>query len=374
MNNWINIPLKQGQCSKQAHADLPQGSFEREIGREGFFGPATHIYHAHRPTSWLEFDGPIRPRAFDLSKHEQQTPCPSSACPILCNADCKIGYWNLDTAMPDLYRNADGDQLMFVHQGCGELFCDYGHMTYRDGDYLLIPRGTLWRIEPKQASAFLLIEATGSAFKLPDRGILGQHAQFDPAILEYPQLNQAFIDQQGEQSWKVRIKARQAISTMRFGFNPLDAIGWKGQLSVFKLNWRDIRAVMSDRYHLAPSAHTSFVAPGFVVCTFTPRPIESDPGALKVPFFHSNDDYDEFLFYHRGQFFSRDNIHPGMSTLHPAGFAHGPHPKAFATGQTNQRKATDEVAVMVDTRQALNVEETAESFEWTGYVNSWQEA
>ena len=114
--------------------------------------------------------------------------------------------------------------------------------------------------------------------------------------------------------------------------------------------------------------------PRFVVCTFCPRPIETDPGALKVPFFHSNDDYDEVIFYHRGQFFSRDNIHPGMITLHPSGIPHGPHPKAFETGAKAARKETDEVAVMIDTRDALDVAPAAESVEWAGYVDSWKGA
>ena len=121
-----------------------------------------------------------------------------------------------------------------------------------------------------------------------------------------------------------------------------------------------------------PTAHTTFVAPRFIVCTFTPRPIESDPGALKVPFFHNNDDYDEVIFYHRGEFFSRDNIHPGMITLHPAGITHGPHPKAFVTGARRARESTDEVAVMVDARDALEVSESARQVEWEAYVDSWR--
>ncbi|MGD8568591.1 MAG: homogentisate 1,2-dioxygenase, partial [Gammaproteobacteria bacterium] len=109
-------------------------------------------------------------------------------------------------------------------------------------------------------------------------------------------------------------------------------------------------------------------------CTFCPRPLESDPGALKVPFFHSNDDYDEVIFYHRGQFFSRDNIHPGMVTLHPSGLPHGPHPKAFETGDKGTHKETDEVAVMIDTRDAIQVDDLPDGVEWGEYVNSWKTA
>jgi homogentisate 1,2-dioxygenase len=128
---------------------------------------------------------------------------------------------------------------------------------------------------------------------------------------------------------------------------------------------------MSHRYHVPPSAHTTFVANRFVVCTFAPRPFESDPGAIKVPFFHNNDDYDEVLFYHAGEFFSRDNIHPGMLTLHPCGFTHGPHPKALKKMLKQDNPGTNEYAVMVDTRDALEVSDAAAGVEWGEYHQSW---
>jgi homogentisate 1,2-dioxygenase len=129
---------------------------------------------------------------------------------------------------------------------------------------------------------------------------------------------------------------------------------------------------MSHRYHLPPSAHTTFVADRFVVCTFVPRPIESDPGALKVPFYHNNDDYDEVLFYHAGDFFSRDNIKPGMMSFHPCGFTHGPHPKAFQAGLNHAKTFAEEVAVMIDTRDSLHPNSDLESVEWKEYVDSWR--
>ena len=122
---------------------------------------------------------------------------------------------------------------------------------------------------------------------------------------------------------------------------------------------------------MPPSAHTTFLAGRFVVCTFVPRPFETDPGALKVPFFHSNNDFDEVIFYHAGSFFSRDNIHPGMVSFHPCGFPHGPHPKALANAFKQKAEATDEVAVMIDTRDPLDIAPEAESVEWLEYVQSW---
>jgi homogentisate 1,2-dioxygenase len=185
-------------------------------------------------------------------------------------------------------------------------------------------------------------------------------------------MDAAFRAQQTDDPWRVVVKRAGRLSTIAYPFNPLDALGWHGDLCVVRLNVRDIRPLMSHRYHLPPSAHTTFVGRNFVVCTFVPRPIESDPGALKVPFFHNNDDYDEVIFYHRGEFFSRDNIKPGMVTFHPCGFTHGPHPKAFAIGAKHARKETDECAVMIDSRFPLEVAPLPEGVENLAYVNSWK--
>jgi homogentisate 1,2-dioxygenase len=246
-------------------------------------------------------------------------------------------------------------------------------MGFATGDYILLPRGAMWRLECRQPLAALAIEAVNSSYTLPDKGLVGPHAIFDPAMLDVPQLDEAFRAQQSDRErWQVRVKRRGALSTITYPFNPLDALGWHGDLTVARINVKDIRPLMSHRYHLPPSAHTTFVGNRFVVCTFVPRPFESDPGALKVPFFHNNDDYDEFLFYHAGSFFSRDNIRPGMATLHPAGFTHGPHPAALANMLTQSKPATDEVAVMIDARDALDVCEAARVLEWDGYVDSWR--
>ena len=367
--NWIEFPRVEGETSRQAHADLPPGTYEREIGRDGFFGPATHIYHAHPPTGWTDFEGPLRPRAFDAVKATEKGD-PNKIIPLLSNASCKIDIWRCQASMPTLARNADGDLLFFIHAGEGDLFCDFGHLSYREGDYILLPRGTMWRLETKQPTTVLRIEATNGGYKLPERGILGPHAIFDPAALETPKLDDAFRSQR-DGEWMVSVKRRGELTKITYPFNPLDAVGWKGNLTALKLNWRDIRPVISHRYHIPPSVHSTFVADRFVVCTFVPRPIESDPGALKVPFYHSNDDYDEVIFYHQGEFFSRDNIHPGMVTWHPNGFTHGPHPKAFAAGARAAKTMTDEVAVMIDARDPLDMAEGAEAFEDTGYVKSW---
>ncbi|MGV3654142.1 MAG: homogentisate 1,2-dioxygenase [Noviherbaspirillum sp.] len=375
MRRPITFPKTEGIHTKQAHCDIPAGLYEREHGRDGFFGAASHILHTHMPTAWSSWDGPLQPHCLDLNKLEPGGACPWQAKRVMHNANTQVRYWKTEGSMWHLVRNGDGDDLLFIHQGKGHLFCDYGHMEFRDGDYLLMPRGTAWRVECEGKAEILMIEATEDSYELPDRGIVGRHALFDLAVLDTPRIDDRFKAQQGEFETQVRIKRLNQITTVTFPFNPLDAVGWHGDCVPVRLNWRDIREMLSDRYHLPPTAHATFLSKTVVVCTFAPRPLESDPGALKVPFFHNNDEFDETIFYHAGNFFSRDAIGPGMLTTHPSGFAHGPHPKAFAAAEANnqgERRYTDEVAVMIDTRFPVTIDEMPEGVENKDYVNSWK--
>jgi homogentisate 1,2-dioxygenase len=378
LKRYIPVSRVEGQASRQAHCDLPEGTFEREMSKEGFFGPAAFFYHRHPPTGWSNFEGPLRPRALDLMRlsHPDST-SPWSAAEVLANGAVRVRFWRLPRSMERLARNADGDDLLFVHRGAADLHCDFGHLPLVAGDYLMLPRGTMWRLECRDGPLdVLMIESTNASYGLPERGLVGPHAIFDPAVLDTPRIDEPFLAQQSApaREWQVEVKRRGAVSTITFPHNPLDAVGWHGELAPVRLNVRDIRPLMSHRYHLPPSAHTTFLSTRFVVCTFVPRPFETDPKALKVPFFHNNDDYDEVIFYHAGDFFSRDNIHPGMVTFHPAGFTHGPHPKALARMFEQTKPATDEYAVMIDTRDPLDVTDTGQAVEWAGYVDSWKGA
>ncbi|MEC7973712.1 MAG: homogentisate 1,2-dioxygenase [Pseudomonadota bacterium] len=375
MKNFINIPKMEGKSSRQAHADLPNDTFEREMSKEGFFGPSAHIYHRNPPTGWIDWDGPLRPRAFNLNNLTQNVDCPWNSVELLFNENCRIAMWRASKSMKHLVRNADGDQLLFIHSGSGELYSDFGRFEIIAGDYVLLPRGTMWRVQFGSPMDILLIESTNAGFSLPDKGIVGTHAFFDPAMLDTPLIDKKFLDQQtavgASERWQVRIKRKNNISTVTYPYNPLDAVGWHGSLMPVKINVKEFRPLMSHRYHLPPSAHTTFVSERFVVCTFCPRPFEKDPGALKVPFFHNNDDYDEVLFYHAGDFFSRDNIDAGMMTFHPAGFTHGPHPKALNNMLKPKKAETDEYALMIDTRDGLTVADLPNNIEDDSYLFSW---
>ncbi|HEX5795146.1 MAG TPA: homogentisate 1,2-dioxygenase, partial [Geminicoccaceae bacterium] len=145
--HYISYPLTQGRASRQAHADFPAGTYERELGKEGFFGPATHMYHSHPPTGWVDWEGPLRPRCFDLNRIADEAGSPWDAPAVLQNPQVQLAFWRAPMRMDHLARNGDGDQLIFVHEGAGDLFCDYGHLEFQAGDYLVLPRSTMWRIE-----------------------------------------------------------------------------------------------------------------------------------------------------------------------------------------------------------------------------------
>jgi homogentisate 1,2-dioxygenase len=371
----IGIPVRgaQGTHSRQAHADMPEGTFEREISKEGFYGPAAFMHHPRPPTGWTTFEGPLRPRAFDLNRLNEPQVSPWDAPVVLSNAALEMRFWKPAGPLTALARNADGDQLLFVHEGEGDLFCDWGRMAFSAGDYLYLPRGAMWRLAPSHTSSVLMIQATNAHLSLPEKGLLGGHALFDPAMLDTPEMDAAFRAHQAMPGvFPVQIKKRGQVSIATYPYNPLDAVGWHGELSPVRLNVKDLRPIASHRYHLPPSVHSTFVSDRFVVATFAPRPFETDPGALKVPFFHNNDDFDEVLFYHAGDFFSRDHIKAGMMTFHPSGFTHGPHPKALKNMLTQPKPATDEYAVMVDARDPLEVGEGAAAVEDAAYVDSWK--
>ncbi len=370
----MSIPYVRGRVAQQAHVGLPEGTVEEEYARNGFFGRYAHLYREHPPVAWTRIEGPLRPRLYDLQTAVGADYLAGRQA-LLQNDDCRLSFAHVAEAMPYLFRNADGDELLFVHSGSGRLATDFGSLVYEAGDYLVIPRGTLYRLVPAGETRLLVVEIRGE-LALPERGMLGQHALFDPAVLRVPSPEDRTPSEAGQAGcrpgeWRVVIKRQEALTSVYYPHDPLDVVGWKGTLSVWQLNVRDIRPVLSDRYHLPPSAHTTFIAPNVAICTFAPRPLENgDPRALKVPFYHSNIDFDEVLFYHSGEFFSRDGIAPGMLTFHPQGIHHGPQRRAAQRTPAAQR--TEEVAVMVDTRRPLDICPQAAALEIVDYWQSWQ--
>ncbi len=363
------FPLSKGRVAKQAHVGLPDGTYEEEHGREAFEGRASHLYRTHPPTGWVRIDGDLQPRAYDLNglKPEDLTDAAGDWARILHNEDLAIFVSRRTEPTPWFLRDADGDLCYFVHHGTGMLETDYGPLRYRDGDYLVVPKGTTHRLVPDgSGETFLYVVEGRGEYRLPEKGILGKHALFDPGVIETPEPDPH--DEEGE--FEVRVKRGNEYTKLTFQWHPLDVVGWQGDLCPLRVNVEDFRPVVSPRYHLPPSVHVTFLNDGFEIGTFAPRPTETgDPTALRVPFFHSNIDKDEVLFYHRGQFFSRAGIGEAFITHHPQGLHHGPQQAAIEASKT--KEFADEYAIMVEADLPLAATDDLAGVEIDGYATSW---
>lgn len=353
-----------GIYTKQAHVKIPEGTYEEEHGRKGFFGRVSHLYRQNMPTGWTKIEGDMKPHNLPplFDKAELQ----NNLVKMLYNNDVEVYLGTLTKQFDTFFRNADHDEMYFIHDGEGRMETTFGHIPFTKGDYIIVPRGTTYKTYFTKPVKILKVESK-SEFEEPTRGILGPNALYDQTAKFVPE---AAAGTEKAKEYTIEVKHRGKITKVTYPFNPLDAVGWKGSLYPWKLSIYDYCPITSHRYHIPPSGHTTFVAQNFVVCSFVARPLEhTSEGVLKVPFFHSNIDYDEILFYHQGNFFSRDNIDAGAITYHPQGIHHGPHPKAFANA--NKNEFTDEFAVMIDARNPLEITEEFKKLENIEYWKSW---
>lgn len=363
--------FSQGQSTRQGHKGIPEGHFEEEQGRGGFYGPVSHLIRKKPSTRWSKIEGPLKPHMFDLVKLNEK----EGVQRLVYNHSISVFLkWCEPKAPQSLrgQRNADGDLILFCHSGEGEVFTEYGRLSYNKGQYLVIPKCVVYTINPASHSCFLGIESRTGSYREPDRGMVGRHAPYDLNALVKPDLagQEARLKTLGADVREIEVKHNDQPTSFAYEESIYDVVGWKGDFYPYSLHMDHINPLMSHRIHLPPSAHTTFVARDFVVCSFLPRPLEKDADALKVPFYHQNIDYDEVLFYHDGDFFSRDNLHAGMMSFHPAGFPHGPHPKAVKNIGT--KTETNEKAVMIDTRWPLTMDPALAKVELTEYWKSWR--
>ena len=363
--------FSQGNHTTQGHKGIPDGHFEEEQGRKGFFGPVSHLIKPEPSTRWTQIEGPLRPHLYDPTLLPQHF---GHWQRMMFNHDVVLyNYWDKKslTGPSGAFRNADGETLYFCHSGKGEVFTEFGALSFEKGSYILIPKCVTHSFYFEENSNFLVIESRSSMLREPDRGMVGRNAFYDLAAIGKPCL-QKLHQRKSELAFEttvILVKRQDLFTKFTYSKCYFDTIGWKGDFFPFTLHVRDLMPMLSARVHLPPSAHTTFVANNFVVCTFLPRPLETDVDALKVPFYHQNIDYDEVLVYHDGNFFSRDNLHAGMMTLHPAGFPHGPHPKAVKN--VGSKTHTDEIAVMIDTYNMLSVDDELTKTKVLEYWASW---
>jgi homogentisate 1,2-dioxygenase len=291
--------------------------------------------------------------------------------PLLANADVILGRCRPAEPQAQFYRNADADELLFVHRGRGALQTMFGALPFRPFDYVVIPRCTTYRLEfdPGSPLDLLSIEATGSLaippkYLNPD-GQLRLGAPFGERDLHGPRQAEP-VDREGETT--VVVKDGRRLTRYTLAHHPFDVVGWDGMVYPFTFNADDFEPI-TGTVHQPPPVQQTFEAPGFVVCTFAPRVLDTHPEAIKTPYAHSNVQADEVLYYVRGRFGSRRGVEEGSFTLHPRGIPHGPHPGTIAASRDLTR--TDELAVMVDTVRPLALTRQAAAIDEPGYPYSW---
>jgi homogentisate 1,2-dioxygenase len=358
---------------------------EQLFSTEGFSSDYSLLYHMHPPTTIIESEEPVdvRPEVAEerMLKHRcfegfQIAPVSdylASRTPVLVNSDVHLSLAAPTNSMQGyFFKNADADEVLFVHEGSGTLKTMYGQLPFSYGDYLVLPRGTIYQISfDTPTNRLLLIEAFSPVVPpkryLSKYGQLLEHSPYCERDLRPPQQLDTF-DEKGD--FLIRVKKKGMMYGLHYAHHPFDVVGWDGCCYPFALSIHNFEPI-TGRVHQPPPVHQTFDARNFVICSFVPRIYDYHPNAIPAPYNHSNIDSDEVLYYVDGDFMSRKHVTRGMITLHPAGIPHGPHPGAVE--KSIGQKETKELAVMVDTFHPLQPTRQALSIENPGYVMSWAE-
>ena len=359
--------------------------YEQLFGTEGFHGHSSLLYHVHRPTQVKEIiksysvepkiavDKNIKSLLLKGFEVKPNMDFLDSRKPMLVNRDCTIGLAAPQHSLTSyFYKNADADEMIFVHKGKGKLRTMLGNISFEYGDYLIIPRGMIYQIEFETTDNRLFYVESFAPFYTPKRyknesGQLLEHAPFCERDFKLPHELETY-DQKGD--FLIKVKKEGMIHEIVYASHPFDVVGWDGYNFPYGFSIHNFEPI-TGRVHQPPPVHQTFETSTFVVCSFCPRLYDYHPKAIPAPYNHSNIDSDEVLYYVDGDFMSRNNIEQGHITLHPKGIPHGPAPGAMerSIGQTE----TQELAVMVDTFRPLMVTEDAMAIDDGVYYKSWVE-
>lgn len=378
-----------GKFPQKRHTifEKPNGGYyyEQLFGTEGFNGHSSLLYHTYRPTQLKEIrkSYDVTPRiaigknikslllkGFELAPADDFL---ESRKAMLLNSDCVIGLAAPKKSMKDyFYKNADADELLFIHKGKGTLRTFMGNIPFEYGDYLIIPRGMIYQMEFDGTDNRIFYVESHHPFYTPKRyknasGQLLEHSPFCERDFKLPQ-NLETHDEKGD--FIIKIKKEGMMHETVYATHPFDVVGWDGYNFPFAFSIHNFEPI-TGRMHQPPPVHQTFETPAFVVCSFCPRLYDYHPKAIPAPYNHSNIDSDEVLYYVDGDFMSRNNIEQGHITLHPKGIPHGPAPGAME--RSIGQKDTLELAVMVDTFRPLMVTEAAMGIDDGKYYKSWVE-
>jgi len=374
------IPHKRHTVYRKPNGEL---FAEELVSTEGFSSIYSLIYHAHPPTLVKDIGEPysVEPKVA-IPKNMQhrsyltfggfEADYIKSRKILLMNSDVQLGTQAPSASMEYFFKNADADEILFIHEGSGTLHSIYGDLKFSYGDYIVIPRGTIYKIsyDTKENRHFVVESPT--PIDTPkryrnDHGQLLEHSPFCERDLRTPE----FVEMKDEHGdFVVMIKKQGMIYPYTYATHPFDAVGWDGCVYPYIFNIEDFEPI-TGRVHQPPPVHQTFEGRNFVVCSFCPRLFDYHPQAVPAPYNHSNVDSDEILYYVDGDFMSRKHVEKGMITLHPKGIPHGPHPGTVE--KSIGAKETLELAVMIDPFYPLMITEEAVKMEQEGYWKSWVE-
>jgi len=380
---------KLGKIPHKRHTQFrkPDGGLysEQLFSTEGFSNDYSLLYHVHPPTQITKCDTPIdlsphvaeekmlKHRSFEGFNIKPESDFLKSRKPVLVNDDCHIVLASPESGTDGyFYKNVDADEMLFIHEGSGVLRTCYGELKFSYGDYVMIPRGTIYTIEFDNKNNRLFIVESFSPLRYPKKylsryGQLMEHSPYCERDIRTPE-NLVTLDEVGD--FVIKTKKKGQLYGIHYGTHPFDVIGWDGCCYPYIFSIHNFEPI-TGRVHQPPPVHQTFEAASFVVCSFVPRLYDYHPDSIPAPYNHSNIDSDELLYYVDGEFMSRKHVTRGMITLHPAGIPHGPHPGAVA--KSIGQKETKELAVMVDTFRPLKLTKEALGIENQDYTMSWAE-
>jgi homogentisate 1,2-dioxygenase len=380
---------KLGNIPHKRHTQFrkPDGSLysEQLFSTEGFSNDYSLLYHLYPPTQIIRTEEPhdiipqiaedrmLSHRSFEGFQIKPAKDYLQSRVPVLVNNDVHIVLAAPKQSLTDyFYKNADADEIIFVHEGTGILKTMYGELHFNYGDYLVIPRGTIYQIYFNDEHNRLFIVESFSPIRFPKRylsnyGQLLEHSPYCERDIRAPQ-NLVTHDEKG--NFVIKAKKKGLLYGIHYATHPFDVLGWDGCCYPYAFSIHDFEPV-TGRVHQPPPVHQTFEASNFVVCSFVPRLFDYHPLSIPAPYNHSNIDSDEVLYYVDGDFMSRKNVTRGMITLHPSGIPHGPHPGSVQ--KSIGARETQELAVMVDTFHPLMLTKQALEIENQNYNLSWQD-
>lgn len=377
-----------GDVPRKRHVQFrrPDGGLYAEelMGEEGFAADSSLLYHRHSPTAVVAAEAvepphpeelranlPLSPRHFRTQELTSRGDLVTGRIPLSGNGDVRLSYATTDQPS-DLYRNSTGDECLYLQEGSARFESTYGALQVSTGDYVVVPAGTIHRWVPEGRVNALIIEAAGHI--RPPRRYLSPHGQF----LEHAPYSERDLRAPGRPlltegaQVPVLVRTRGGLTRLVYRDHPFDVVGWDGCLYPFAFNIGDFEPLVK-KTHAPPPVHQTFEGPGFVVCSFTPRPLDFHPEAIPIPYNHHNVDSDEFMFYAGGDYSARagSGIDVGSVSLHPAGFTHGPQPGAVEAVLAAGASWTSELAVMVDTFRPLDLGQGALDCEDPDYAWTW---